>query len=105
MNLRRWLRAIVGTVARGTPVGQIFSVLRTMRKSAAVIRPSHFYAIVDIKRHKIVAHIRGTRKFIIYQLKREAVVVNDTYFGGEYEVIRVELVKADAYNELLNFIS
>jgi hypothetical protein len=105
MNLRNILGGIVGSVAKATPVGQVLGVLGTLRESAAAIRPSRFYAIVDPQRHRIVAHIKGTRKFIIYQLKREAEKVNEAYFGGKYEVIRIELVKADAYNELLNFIS
>jgi hypothetical protein len=105
MNLRKLLRGIVGSVAKATPAGQVLNVLGGLRESAAAIRPNRFYAIVDPERHRIVAHIKGTRKFIIYQLKREAEKVNEAYFDGKYEVVRVELVKADAYNELFNFIS
>jgi hypothetical protein len=106
MNLKSILRTIVGTVAKGTPVGQALGILGNLREQAAAIKPNQFYVIVDPRRHKVVAHIKGTRKFIIYQLKREAVAVNKAYFKGmEYEVIRVELVEANAYNELFSFIS
>jgi hypothetical protein len=105
MNLKRLLQSIVGSVAKATPAGQILSILGSLRESATAIRPSLFYAIVDIKRHRIVAHVQGTRKFIIYQLKREAEKVNEVYFDSQYEVVRVELVKSDAYSDLLDFIS
>jgi hypothetical protein len=105
MGLKKLLRGIVGTLAKGTPAGQVISVLGGLRESAAAIRPSRFYAIVDPKRHRIVAHLKGTRKFIVYQLKSEAVKVNKAYFDNKYEVIRIEIVKSDAYNDLLDFIS
>jgi hypothetical protein len=63
------------------------------------------YAIVDRERHKVVSHLKGSRKYILYQLKREAKKVNQAYFGGKYDVVRVEIVLADAYNELINFVS
>lgn len=106
MSLRRLLRVITGTVAKGTPAGQILSLLAELRGGARPLGPSsRFYIIYDRRRHKVVAHLKGTRKFIIYQLKKEAKAVNRAYFDNKYEVVAVDVVLSSEYNNLLSFIA